>query len=177
MERRWQISCLPNFSSLGRRVVVSILTVSHQSTCPSWQLGNRDPDTTPALYGASTTARIRVLREEGTIFRKQLTNLQLFNVNKDESFPMSFNNSESGTAKFNEQLRSDLQRQKWDLESQLVACILLIFKRLVEVRNMARTTTRRMATQVVLTPGLFSKHFFFCKNCWKFVVFLCVYRR
>ena len=41
----------------------------------------------------------------------QLTTLELFNVNKDESFPISSNDSESGTAFFKEKMRSDIQRQ------------------------------------------------------------------
>ena len=46
----------------------------------------------------------------------KLTKFQLFNVDKDESFPISLDDSESGTVVFNEQLRSHLERQSGNWE-------------------------------------------------------------
>ena len=61
----------PKLFIAGQESIVGILTISQQSTYPTWQPGNNDPDTKTPMCWVSTTARSRVLREEGTIFRKQ----------------------------------------------------------------------------------------------------------
>ena len=111
MKKRRQISCFPNFSSLGRRVYsryLDHLTTIDMSFVETWKQRSR--------YENSHVLGVNDGPQPGSTggrndFPQQLTNLELFNVNTDESFPISSNDSESGTVIFKEKLRSDLQRQ------------------------------------------------------------------
>ena len=161
---------LPKLFIAVQESIFGILTISQQSTCLSWKLGSSDPDTKTAMYWASTTVRRRVVLEEGTIFRKQAR--QLGALQREQGRVVS------NICKRLRERHRHVQRKnairsstaKWDLECPLVACILLIFNRLMEVGKMARTTTRRMATQVVLTTVSF-QNIFLVQELLKLLIF------
>ena len=90
------------------------------------------------------------------------TNLQLLNVDKDESFPISFEDSKSGTVIFNERLRPDLERQSrnWNVHWSHASSSSSTDWR--TVRKMARKTTKRMATTGSVNHSVSFQNTFSC---------------
>ena len=91
--------------------VADILTVSHQSTCPSWQPGNSDSDTKNSLVLGFHDAQPGSTGGRND-FPQQLTNLELFNVRTRTSRSRYLQTTPRAAPPYlKEKMRSDIQRQ------------------------------------------------------------------
>ena len=90
------------------------LTTIDMSFVATWKQGSRFENS--FVLGVKRRPASGSCKRKERFSASKLANLQLFNVDEDESFPISSDDSESGTVQFNEQLRSHLERQSGNWE-------------------------------------------------------------